>query len=150
MKNSTLHRSNLSKERMALLEELKNESINNDNTPGVYVRPSKEKELDALWDTFKVSTKHDNSPGAYLMMGFIIGAVCMALMGLIVTFVGGNANSSETKQPRLVRKVKVQKPSKNITIIPADTPVNAAAKKSDEIYTVQSGGARSGGLTRRM
>ena len=59
MKSSTLRRSNLSKEKMAVLEALskyKQESMY-DNSPSVYVRPNKEKELDLLWQNFKISQK---------------------------------------------------------------------------------------------
>ena len=54
MKSSTLYRSNLSKEKMVLLEELRAKSGQNkfskekNNTPEVYIRPAKEKELDVL------------------------------------------------------------------------------------------------------
>ena len=47
MKSSTVRRSNLSKEKMAVLEALskyKHDSV--DNTPSVYLRSNKEKELD--------------------------------------------------------------------------------------------------------
>ena len=47
MKSSTLHRSNLTKERMELLREIKAQRhTSNDNSPGIYVRPAKENELD--------------------------------------------------------------------------------------------------------
>ena len=50
MKSSTIRRSNLSKEKMAVLEALsKYKQDAYDNSPGVYVRPNKEKELDVLW-----------------------------------------------------------------------------------------------------
>ena len=45
MKSSTIRRSNLSKEKMAVLEALsKYRQDSYDNTPNVYVRPNKEKE----------------------------------------------------------------------------------------------------------
>ena len=60
MKSSTLRRSNLSRERMAVLEELsKNRQKPYDASPGVYVRASKEKELDVLWQNLKVNQRDD-------------------------------------------------------------------------------------------
>ena len=63
MKSSTLYRSNLSKEKMILLEELRAKSgqgnFKRENTPDVYIRPSKEKELDVLWQNFKVNQKEE-------------------------------------------------------------------------------------------
>ena len=53
MKSSTLYRSNLSKEKMVLLEELRAKSghstVKEGRTPDVYIRPAKEKELDVLF-----------------------------------------------------------------------------------------------------
>ena len=84
MKSSTLYRSNLSKEKMVLLEELRAKSnshmSNEARTPDVYIRPAKEKELDVLWQNFKVNQKEDKSPGVYLITGFIAGALAMFLM----------------------------------------------------------------------
>ena len=82
MKSSTLSRSNLSKEKMVLLEELRaksNHTSNETRTPDVYIRPAKEKELDVLWQNFKVNQKEEKSPGVYLITGFIAGALCMFL-----------------------------------------------------------------------
>ena len=70
MKSSTIRRSNLSKEKMAVLEALsKYRQDSYDNTPNVYVRPNKEKELDVLWQNFKLSQKNEKSPSVYLATG---------------------------------------------------------------------------------
>ena len=69
MKSSTIRRSNLSKEKMAVLEALSkynnfetgdvtDAGVNNepvsDDSPEVYVRQNKDKELDMLWKDFKL------------------------------------------------------------------------------------------------
>ena len=80
MKSSTIRRSNLSKEKMAVLEALskyKHDGL--DNSPNVYVRPNRERELDMLWQNFKVSQKQDKTPSIYLAAGFIVGAVVIAV-----------------------------------------------------------------------
>lgn len=145
MRNSTLSRSNLTKERMALLEELKQESAQSQNSgPGVYIRPNKEKELDALWQNFRVNSKHDNSPGVYLVTGFVVGAICMFLMSAMMTFgsrtVVNNSEMQEltpapVKHSKLVKKPRAQK--SKLTILPADNA--AEIKASNEVYTVQNG-----------
>jgi len=85
MKSSTLHRSNLSKERIAVLEELLNERKRSyDSSPGVYMRSDKDRELDILWQGFKISQRDERSPGVYLTIGFITGAICMFLMTAIL------------------------------------------------------------------
>ena len=108
MKSSTLHRSNLSKERMVLLEELraKSNTITEDTAPKTYVRPSKEKELDVLWQNFKINQKAEKSPGVYLATGFIAGALCMFLMTALLSFSSNAINEANNPaSPKLVKKV---------------------------------------------
>jgi len=143
MKSSTLYRSNLSKEKMVLLEELRAKSqkvtSNEARTPDVYIRPSKEKELDVLWQNFKVNQREEKSPGVYLITGFIAGALCMFLMTALLSFTSNainKANNPET--PKLVKKVKVDKSTK-LSIIPADQVVEEAKTISPETYSVKSG-----------
>ncbi len=128
MKSSTLRRSNLSKEKMAVLEALskyKQES-SYDNSPNVYVRPNKEKELDLLWQNFKISQKSEKSPSVYLATGFIAGAVSMLLLTTIISF---SVKSNSVKVPA-AQSAKTQK----VNLLPAGD-----AAKSVETYTVQSG-----------
>ena len=98
MKSSTIRRSNLSKEKMAVLEalskfndanniNLNNSDINSepieDGSPEVYVRQNKEKELDLLWKDFKMP-KGERSPIVYLGIGFISGIIATLLVGAII------------------------------------------------------------------
>lgn len=128
MKSSTLRRSNLSREKMAVLEALskyKQESVY-DNSPSVYVRPNKEKELDLLWQNFKISQKSEKSPGIYLATGFVAGAIAMLLLTSIIS-PAVKSDSSAAKSP----KVKKEK----VNFMPAGN--NSAS--SIEKYTVQDG-----------
>lgn len=133
MKSSTLRRSNLSKERMLILEELaKNKKQPYDASPGVYVRPNKEKELDVLWQNFKVSQKEDKSPGIYLVTGFIAGAVAMLIMTTLLSF-SVRGNDGSTPLPKIKERAK-------LTFIPADKNVpGATASTGSETYTVKDG-----------
>jgi len=129
MKSSTLRRSNLSKEKMAVLEALskyKQESPY-DNSPNVYVRPSKEKELDLLWQNFKISQKSEKSPGVYLATGFVAGALAMLLLTSIIGVSAVNSDSKAAKNTN----VKNEK----VNIMPA----GGASASSSEKYVVQSG-----------
>ena len=86
MKSSTLSRSNLSREKMAVLETLSNyksDSIYNESL-SVYVRPNKEKELDVLWQNFRVNQKDEKTPGIYLATGFIAGAIVMLIITIML------------------------------------------------------------------
>ena len=130
MKSSTLRRSNLSKEKMAVLEALSKykQDSSYDNSPNVYVRPNKEKELDLLWQNFKISQKSEKSPSVYLATGFIAGAVTMLMLTTIISF---SVKGSDVNVPANNTKVQTE----NVNFLPA----GETAVKESEVYTVQSG-----------
>lgn len=146
MKSSTLRRSNLSKERMLVLEELsKNKKKPYDASPGVYVRANKEKELDVLWQNFRVSQKEDKSPGIYLATGFIAGAVAMLIMTTLLSFsVRGTDSTDVAPAPKTKERAR-------LTFIPADKKATEAETKTaggNQSYTVKSGDTLAGIIIR--
>lgn len=146
MKSSTLRRSNLSKERMHVLEELsKNKKQPYDASPGVYVRANKEKELDILWQNFRVNQKEDKSPGIYLATGFIAGAIAMLIMTTLLSF-----SVQGTKSSDVIAPVKQTKEKARLTFIPADktSVTETTATKGNEAYTVKSGDTLAGIIIR--
>ena len=150
MRNSTLHRSNLSSERMALLSELKaQKKQSTDTAPGIYKRPCKQKELDVLWQSFKVHQKDEKSPGLYLLVGFIAGALSMFLMTAVISI---NANSSDEitdpamNAPKIEKKLIKRSDISKLTIVPPDKPT--APVSAPETYTVQSGDTLEGIIIR--
>ena len=137
MKSSTIRRSNLSKEKMAVLEALskyRNEVY--DGSPSVYVRPEtsrmdKERELDLLWQNFRVNQKSSKSPNVYLFAGFIAGAVVMLMLTILISFSArGIENAKENIAP--IKKEKL-----SLNFIPSSQKTEEAV--ANEIYTVQSG-----------
>lgn len=144
MKSSTLRRSNLSRERMLILEELsKNKKQPYDASPGVYTKANKEKELDVLWQNFKVSQKEDKSPGIYLATGFIAGAIAMLIMTTLLSFsVRGTDSPDIGPAPKVKEKAR-------LTFIPADKNNEAVVPKgSSESYVVKSGDTLAGIVVR--
>lgn len=136
MKSSTLRRSNLSKERLAVLEELaKNRKQPYDASPGVYVRANKEKELDVLWQNFKVSQKDDKSPGVYLATGFVAGAIAMLIMTTLLSFSVRNNDNQNIQAPKRAKTERAK-----LSFIPSDSSSKATeAKSTTESYTVKNG-----------
>lgn len=134
MKSSTIRRSNLSKEKMAVLEALskyRNEAY--DDSPRVYVRPNKEKELDLLWQNFNISRKSDNkSPNVYLAAGFVAGAVVMLVLTVLISFSAKGINSLSEEHVAPVKKEKM-----SINFIPSSD--KSDANVLNEVYTVQDG-----------
>ena len=136
MKSSTIRRSNLSKEKMAVLEALskyRNEAYDN-NSPSVYVRPqNKEKELDLLWQNFNINRKSDNkSPNVYLAAGFVAGAVAMLILTVLISFSAKGINSVAEEHVAPVKKEKL-----SLSFIPSSD--KAETNAVNEIYTVQNG-----------
>ena len=137
MKSSTIRRSNLSKEKMAVLEALSQYRRDQyDNSPGVYVRPNKERELDVLWQNFKVNQKNDKSPSIYLAAGFIVGAVVMLILTVMISFSANGFNFIKEKAASSPAPAKKEKLSLNF--IPSSTE-QVEPEAVNETYTVQSG-----------
>lgn len=109
MKNSTLNRSVLSGENMALLAELKaqneensEESVKNEASQKT---SSKQDELDFLWQNFKINTKDVKSPGVYIFTGFIAGALSMFLMTAMLSITAfSNPDDAIVKNERKIVK----------------------------------------------
>lgn len=107
MKTSTLNRSMLSGESMALLAELKSlneeserESANINNS-----MQSKQDELDILWQNFKITQKEEKSPGIYILAGFIAGALSMFLMTAMLSFTTFSNTDGSVSAPVQERKI---------------------------------------------
>lgn len=133
MKSSTLRRSNISREKIEMLKALAQYKSNYDSS---YVQ-DKDRELDVLWQNFKISTKSEKTPGVYLIAGFIAGAVAMLLMTLLISF---SARTTD-KKIEYVAPAKVTKEQSKITFIPADKAADEILSSvvAPESYTVQSG-----------
>lgn len=95
MKSSTIRRSTLSRESIEVIENLSKEQ-NSDNSIGEYVRPedtvqveetqnSKTQEIDLLWQNFKPAQFNTNSPIAYILIGFCVGFLVSAFLGLSIS-----------------------------------------------------------------
>lgn len=149
MKSSTLRRSNLSKERMMILEELSKNKKKSNGAPSVYVRPNKEKELDVLWQNFRVNQKEEKSPGIYLVTGFIAGAIAMLIMTTLLSFSVNNEPSDMISTEPVKEKAK-------LNFIPSDksikdvssTEQKAMVSGNNESYQVKQGDTLAGIVVR--
>lgn len=138
MKSSTLHRQGISKERIAALEELLSDNSKPyDSSPGVYVRSDKDRELDILWQGFKINSKEERSPGIYLTIGFITGAICMFLMTTILNL--GNPSKESFSDLNLWKKgnTEVKQKVTPVSITPSTTTQNPNVKT--EKYAIAQG-----------
>lgn len=146
MRNSSIHRSNLSDEKIAFLSEIKSQKeLNEDeNTPKTYKRPAKQKELDILWENFKMSAKEEKSPGIYLLTGFVAGALCVFLMNSIVNLgsnISDDLGKSSLGQPKFEKKISrkttapVEEVTSQVEVIPAVNTTSTVSKASTTSVT---------------
>ena len=135
MKSSTLHRSNLSKERIAVLEELISDKKRPlTSSPGVYMRNNKDKDLDLLWQDLKSNTAKGatRSTASLLAMGFVIGSICTFLMTSI--FYSTSTNDIDYTAWKKSSNAPVA-----LNVAPADEVNPPTQTTSLKEYTVQSG-----------
>lgn len=152
MRNSSIYRSNLSDEKVAFLSEIKSqkEANEDENTPKTYKRQGKQKELDILWENFKLNVKDEKSPGIYLLTGFIAGALCIFIMNAVISVgnnIPNNPNGASLGQPKFEKKISrkstISKIASQIEVIPAVNTTSAKSEGKFETYTVKSGDSMS-------
>lgn len=147
MRNSSLYRSNISNEKIAFLSELKNQKdfMVEDNEPKAYKRLGKQKELDLLWQNFKISTKEDKSPGVYLLTGFVAGALSMFIMNTALNISANmSSNTQVLGQPKFEKKINRKSVAPQIAVVPATVQNNQEnVIPTFENYTVKSGDSMS-------
>lgn len=106
MKSTTLRRSNLSKEKMAVLEALKKyRSEEQDSAPCVYIRPeeltgNKQNELDLLWQNFKFqdfSSLTDKKPRLYIISGIAAGILLVGIFSMTAFFAHHVSKDTNTR-----------------------------------------------------
>ncbi len=139
MKSTTLKRSNITKERIAMMEAL--ERYNREHQDeDFYRKQTKSRELDALWQTLGVATKNrknEKAPQVYFVIGLIAGVIITLL---ITTFVSLLINISTPKEDAVPKIKPAQTENAKFRFIPADnikeTPVSAII---NEEYTVKEG-----------
>lgn len=108
-----------------------------DSSPSVYIRPNKERELDVLWQNFKLNQKSEKTPSVYLATGFVAGAVAMLALTTLISFSarGISAQTDSVPAPAKVKKEKLA-----LNFIPSNAKSEQeTAVSTNETYTVQSG-----------
>jgi len=140
MKSSTLHRASLSQERMTMLERAKAMNMTPDTSSDIpqyrqSIQAGKTSEIDMLYKNFQRSVRKPsvkNTPGVYLGVGFVLGAVSMLIISLIV---GVSSMAMRPKQ----QDIEKIKPT-SVAIIPADKKLVAPPEAfNEEKYTIKSG-----------
>ena len=142
MKSTTLRRSNITREKVAMLEALSRYNREHQDED-FYRKQSKNKELDALWQSFGVKQqKNEKAPQVYFVTGFVVGVIVTLL---ITTFISLLINVSTPKDdvvaPAPVVKKSATESNGRFSFIPSDSSAKKVTPEVslNEEYTVKEG-----------
>ena len=143
MKSSTLHRSNLSRERMAMIENVKPQSYNSSvSDVNQYMKFQRKPELDVLWRDFEKSVQSKSkakAPVVYAGIGFVLGL--LFALGIAV-IIGLFSMYSDVQKPEFKQQtIKLETNDTPVSIVPSSTNEEATSNASsvEEKYTVKAG-----------
>ena len=132
MRNTLQQKTNISREKLAVLEELLSEKQKEyEENLQSYNQKTKDREIDILWQELKTH-KEERSPGVYLSIGFVAGAFAMFLMTSIINF---GVQSENTSDFNLWKKSSLSSKQATINVVPSGAEV--ATDKM--VYTVKNG-----------
>ncbi len=133
MKNTLQQKTNISREKLAVLEELlSTKQKEYEATASEYNQQNKDREIDILWQELKTH-REERSPGVYLSIGFVVGALAMFLMTSIINF---GVQSENTADFNLWKKSSISSKNASINVAPAS---NAGEVLNNMTYTIKSG-----------
>lgn len=138
MKGSTLRRSNLTREKVAMLDSL----ARYNSSRGSRAALDKQEELDVLWQNFKVAPKTDKSPIAFFTTGVFVGVISTLVVAILISLVIGYSplDDLNLNMSNPISTPKVETPK--FTLIPADSKQEVSKPAADSLskeYTVQAG-----------
>lgn len=125
MRSSTFHKTGLSREKMAALEQMMSDNRTSyDDSPGVYVRNNKDQEMDLLWQVSRAA-KNQKMTRKQITTAFVAGILCTLFITSMVNNWSNNMADVDFWSKKDV-----------INVSPAD---NKAPTVHTEMYTVKSG-----------
>ena len=103
MKSTTLRRSNITREKVAMMEALSRYNRQHQDED-FYKSQSKTRELDVLWQSFGVKpNKNEKAPQVYFVTGFILGVIATLAITTIISLL---INLSTPKEDVLYKSSK--------------------------------------------
>lgn len=140
MKSTTLRRSNITREKVAMMEALSNYHRQHQDED-YYKSQNKTRELDLLWQSFGVkSQRSEKAPQVYFVTGFILGVIATLAITTIISLL---INLSTPKQDDMILPAKkpAAETSGKFSFIPADSTASkpVSTSLSNEEYVVKEG-----------
>ncbi len=141
MKSTTLRRSNITREKVAMMEALSRYNRQHQDED-FYKAQNKTRELDVLWQSFGVKpNKSEKAPQVYFVTGLICGVIITLAITTVISLL---INLSTPKDDIIVpvsKKPTAVETSGKFSFIPADSASTkpVAPILANEEYTVKSG-----------
>ena len=130
MKSTTLRRSNITREKVAMMEALSRYNRQHQDED-FYKAQNKTREFDVLWQSFGVkSAKTEKAPQGYFVTGLVAGVIVTLAITTVISLL---INLSSPKDDIIVPSKKAGiESSEKFSFIPADS---AAVKASSSVLT---------------
>lgn len=138
MKSSTLRRSNITREKVAMMEALSKYNRQHQDED-FYKSQNKTRELDVLWQSFGVKPqKSEKAPQVYFVTGVILGVIITLAITTVISLL---INLSTPKDDMVMpAKKTVAETSGKFSFIPADSAATKVAPVlTNEEYVVKEG-----------
>ena len=138
MKSTTLRRSNITREKIAMMESLSQYNRQHQDED-FYKSQNKTRELDVLWQSFGVKPhKNEKAPQVYFVTGLIVGVIITLAITTIVSLL---INLSTPKDELVIPKRQAVESAGKFSFIPADSAAvkTAPITLSNEEYVVKEG-----------
>ena len=138
MKSTTLRRSNITREKVAMMEALSRYNRQHQDED-FYKSQNKTKELDVLWQSFGVKPqKNEKTPQVYFVAGVVVGVIITLAVTTLVSLLISLSTPKDDVMPAPVKKSTV---SGKFSFVPADSAASkpVAAVLTNEEYVVKEG-----------
>ena len=141
MKSTTLRRSNITREKIAMMEALSNYNTQHQDED-FYKAQNKTRELDVLWQSFGVKpNKNEKAPQVYFVTGLICGVIITLMITTVISLLINISTPKEDVVIPASKKQVVTETSGKFSFIPADSAATkpVASVPANEQYTVKEG-----------
>ena len=141
MKSTTLRRSNITREKVAMLEAMSRYNRQHQDED-FYKAQNKTRELDVLWQSFGVKpNKNEKAPQVYFVTGLICGVIITLAITTVISLL---INISTPKEDIIVPSSKKQVSTEidgKFSFIPADSATSkpTTVALGNEEYVVKEG-----------
>lgn len=138
MKSSTLRRSNITREKVQMMEALSRYNRQHQDED-YYKSQSKARELDVLLQSLGVKSKNEKAPQVYFVTGFIMGVIVTLAITTVVSLLI-NLTTPKDDMDMPVKKAAAAETTGKFSFIPADSAATkTAVTVANEEYTVKEG-----------